>query len=344
MAIVLGACGGGGGSPAPEPPGDTTPPTVTSNAPLGGATDVAWDANVSVVFSELMDEATLTVASFTLEVAGGGAGVTGAVQAAGDQATFLPAADLLGDTEYVATISTAVTDVAGNALALAHSWSFTTVAPEPVPRLGAHALSYHLQGPDQAPITTTMDTTAGSTILVCAARGNLWEHALPTDNMGNSPYVQLGTAHAYTNWPSSGTALYAFPAAQGGAGHVVTLAKPSPTDEVTMAAVEVLDGGVIQDVQWNEVLAAPLTSLSVTTTGPATLVAVWWGDAGIPSDKTATPNNGFTVIDSVLQEGALIQCAVAAKEVEAAGTYDVTWTATPLQGAQLWLVAVQRAP
>jgi hypothetical protein len=32
---------------------------------------------------------------------------------------------------------------------------------------------------------------------------------------------------------------------------------------------------------------------------------------------------------------------VATREVGAAGTYSVTWTATPLQGAQLYLVAVE---
>jgi len=53
------------------------------------------------------------------------------------------------------------------------------------------------------------------------------------------------------------------------------------------------------------------------------------------------PDNGFVVVDSVLAAGALVQCAVAVREVADAGTYDVTWTATPTQGAQLWIVAVQ---
>jgi len=39
--------------------------------------------------------------------------------------------------------------------------------------------------------------------------------------------------------------------------------------------------------------------------------------------------------------GALVQCAVAKKTVSAAGTYNVTWTSTLIQGAQLWLAAVQ---
>jgi hypothetical protein len=79
----------------------------------------------------------------------------------------------------------------------------------------------------------------------------------------------------------------------------------------------------------------------VTTTGPATLVAFWWGDAGAEGQKNATPGDGFTRVDAILDEGSLVQCAVAVRDVDAAGTYSVTWTATPLQGAQLWLVAVE---
>ena len=39
--------------------------------------------------------------------------------------------------------------------------------------------------------------------------------------------------------------------------------------------------------------------VAVTTTGPATHVAFWWGDAGLAS-TTAVPNNGFAVVDSVM--------------------------------------------
>jgi hypothetical protein len=85
-----------------------------------------------------------------------------------------------------------------------------------------------------------------------------------------------------------------------------------------------------------------VTSASVTTTGPATLVAFWWGDAPAQDDpQTAVPDNGFTPVDAVLEPHNLVQCVVAVKNVTAAGTYNVTWTSTPVQGAQLWLIAVQ---
>ena len=95
--------------------------------------------------------------------------------------------------------------------------------------------------------------------------------------------------------------------------------------------------------QHQEVLVAnhPVKSPSVTTSGPAVIIAYWWGDAGASGDKVAVPNNGFTVLESIGASGSLVQCFVAAKTVSGAGTYDVTWTSTPAQGAQLWMVAVQ---
>ena len=138
--------------------------------------------------------------------------------------------------------------------------------------------------------------------------------------------------------------MYACAQARGIGGQVVAVAKPNTNDEVTLTVVEVQGGGVVSDVQWREVLSGqPLTSSSVTTTGPALLVAWWWGDADALQDKTAVPGNGFTVIDAVLVAGQLVQCAVAVRQVDAAGSYNVTWSSTPLQGAQLWLVAVQQA-
>lgn len=215
------------------------------------------------------------------------------------------------------------------------------------PGPGGHALAYYrLESHAETLSTPAMATaTTGSTIVVSVGRGDVAAHAAPTDNRGNGAYAQVGTTHTYTNWPTSGTALYARADAAGGDGHVVTV-PALDHDEVTLAAVEVIagDGGVttIGDVTWREVLAgAPLTASPVTTDGPATLVAFWWGDAGADGDKTAVPDQGFTVVDAILDEGSLVQCAVAVKEVEAAGTYTVTWTATPVQGAQLYLVAIE---
>ncbi|NQT31163.1 MAG: Ig-like domain-containing protein, partial [Deltaproteobacteria bacterium] len=109
---------------------DTTPPTVSSTSPTAGATGVSLDTAVTATFSEAMDASTITTGSFTI------AGVSGSVSynSGTYTATFTPSADLAYDTTYTASLSTAVTDAAGNPMASAYSWRFTTESapPEPV--------------------------------------------------------------------------------------------------------------------------------------------------------------------------------------------------------------------
>jgi len=116
--------------------GDTTPPTVASTSPTNGANGVAIGSNITATFSEAMAAATISTSSFTLAVTGG-ASVSGSVSynAATLTATFDPTADLAYSTGYTATLTTAVTDLVGNHLAIAYSWSFTTAAA-PAPPVG----------------------------------------------------------------------------------------------------------------------------------------------------------------------------------------------------------------
>ena len=217
------------------------------------------------------------------------------------------------------------------------------------PTVGAHTVTnYNLGQNSSLSISTrALNTQAsGSTMLVCIGRGDIGAFTqVPTDNKGNTPYVQLGSTHGYDPlYPDSGTALYAFPSAAGGTGQVVT-ASTFAYDEVTLDAVEIKNGGVIQDFKWNEVLRGnPLTSLSVTTTAPATLVAFWWGDGNQYFVHTAIPEAGFTLLDSLLPLGSYVQTAVATRDVAASGIYNVTWDSGGNEGAQLWLVAVQSVP
>jgi hypothetical protein len=103
---------------------DTTAPTVSSTVPANSATGVAISGNIAVVFSETMDPATVNTATFTLKQ--GTTPVSGAVTSVGSTATFNPTSTLAASTVYTATITTGVKDLAGNALATAKTWSFTT--------------------------------------------------------------------------------------------------------------------------------------------------------------------------------------------------------------------------
>jgi hypothetical protein len=229
-----------------------------------------------------------------------------------------------------------------------------------IPTTGAHTLSFYKvnDGAPASGITTNPINTqaTGSTILALVARQKLTDFTaatIPIDNKGNGPATQIGSTHAYSRWPGSGEALYAWESAVGGNGHTFNAPMPHLNDEITLAAMEVKNGGKIQDYAWNEVLrtppalttSPPHTSLNVTTTGSATLVAIWLGDDG-GTTVTATPaaGSGFTVTDQVLISFNAIETVVATKDVSAAGTYNITWDATPVQGTHLWLVAVQNVP
>jgi hypothetical protein len=111
------------------PPADTTPPTVSSVSPASAATAVSVSTPVTATFSEALNAATVSAASFTLRNAAG-ALVNAAVayNATTRVAMLTPAAALTAQTLYTASVSTAVRDLSGNALATAQSWSFTTAA------------------------------------------------------------------------------------------------------------------------------------------------------------------------------------------------------------------------
>ena len=114
------AAGGGAGKP------DTIAPTILSVTPADMATGVPINANVTTTFSEAMDPKTITAMSFELKQ--GATPVPGAVTYAGTVATMDPVANLAANTSFTATVTTAVTDKAGNALAVKKTWSFKTGA------------------------------------------------------------------------------------------------------------------------------------------------------------------------------------------------------------------------
>jgi len=106
-------------------------PTITFTNPANAAVNVPINKSVNATFSKAMDPTTITNATFTLAVAGGGAPVNGTVayDPASQIATFTPSANLAGNTQYTATVSNMVKDLSGNSLATGaapNPWSFTT--------------------------------------------------------------------------------------------------------------------------------------------------------------------------------------------------------------------------
>ena len=99
---------------------DTTRPTVTLTVPGKGATNVATNTQISAAFSEDMIASTLSSSSFTVANTTLGTAVTGTVSysAVSRTATFKPnGSSLATNSDFTATITTAATDLSGNALA-----------------------------------------------------------------------------------------------------------------------------------------------------------------------------------------------------------------------------------
>lgn len=243
--------------------------------------------------------------------------------------------------------------------------------PKP-PTLGAHTMLTQSDGQGSTPAVTSAVNTqeSGSSLLVLVA-GYANNPGAPTDSYGNL-WKPVGEPVVYNGYDERFNArAYLAIAAHGGKGHTVQVVKEgSPEGEITMPFIEIAHAGKLQDVAqnypspgvtaratnrlmraWQGFKGEPdstnsaLTSGTVTTTGPATLVAVWLGDAYIYS-MSAIPGDGFKVIDSYLQlpPNSAVQAAVAVRQVDGAGTYSVTWHGTPAQGAILWLFAFQAAP
>jgi len=111
---------------------DTSAPTVSSTAPVNGATDVALNASITATFDEAMASATITADTFVV-TSPGPTVVTGtvALDTAGTTATFTPTSALVGSTTYTATITTGATDATGNAVGSDVVWRFTTIETIP---------------------------------------------------------------------------------------------------------------------------------------------------------------------------------------------------------------------
>ncbi len=216
-------------------------------------------------------------------------------------------------------------------------------ASPPTPGLGSSGLTFqdYQDNPPQISVSLSEVQTTGSIVItgLGGEKGNL---TVPSDSAGNS-YTQRGAILLYDTFPDYGNALAYASNARGGQPLVITATKLGvPSDEMTITAVEVTNASRISDFNINYPRAGQLgRSGSVTTTGPAILLAWWWGDGDSSLAHVATPNNGFTVINEILLPGGLVQCCVAYRKVSVAGTYDVTWSMLAQEGAILWLVAVE---
>ena len=112
---------------------DTTAPTVVDMTPSAGSGSAAVAAPVTATFSEALGSASVVASSMELrDAAQAIVPATVGYDVSTHTATLQPQAPLAFDTSYTATVrggSTGVRDLAGNALAASHTWTFTTEGP-----------------------------------------------------------------------------------------------------------------------------------------------------------------------------------------------------------------------
>ena len=100
---------------------------MNSTIPRKSVTGVETNKGLSATFTEAMDPSTISETTFTLSQ--GRTPVSGVVSYfAGRTATFMPRAPLAPNTAFTAAITTGAQDMAGNAMAAARLWRFTTGA------------------------------------------------------------------------------------------------------------------------------------------------------------------------------------------------------------------------
>jgi hypothetical protein len=109
-----------------QTPGDRTPPTIIAVAPAADSMGVDTATTVSATFSEALNASTLNASTVRLHDSAGALVPAGVAYAAAARTAILtPARSLSAGARYTASVS-GVADTAGNALAQARSWSFTT--------------------------------------------------------------------------------------------------------------------------------------------------------------------------------------------------------------------------
>jgi ice-binding like protein/Big-like domain-containing protein len=283
-------------------PSDLTRPQVSMTAPAttipGPTAGVPGNTAISAVFTKSLAPATITGTSFTVTCTAPCVSPVGTVKysVSAKTAVFTPAANLiLGDT-YTATLTTAVTDLAGNALAgnqaplpaaSNYVWTFTAAAPSatgnvsvlstnPAANAGAVCPTSGINATFTVPSGLRMDpTTLTPTTFTVAGPA-------PTSTPVTAASVALdsATGRIATFTPQSAlTAGVTYTATiEGGATGVADLAVPANT--------------MLSNFTWNFTAAAGSACAVPISLGSAAPFGTFGGSAGTTNSGILTVING----------------------------------------------------
>jgi hypothetical protein len=307
--------------------GDTTPPTVVSTSPTSGATGVAVDTVVTATFSEAMDAATITASSFTI------AGVSGSVSynSGTYTATFTPASDLAYDTAYTASLSMAITDVAGNLLASAYSWGFTTGSMPGVVTVSIDAPAGVAPDSD---FTADVDISSVTDFDACQYDVTFDPLVLRLDNVTAGVIGSTTVPVDIYNELNAGTfrVIQNVPGLTGatGSGYLAVLHFHAIGSEGESSAIS-LSNGVLSNIQ-AEAIEAVWTGDTVTiadTLAPTVVSTSPVADAtDVPVTTTVTATFSEAMDESTITTGSFTIAGVVGSVSYNAGTYTATFTPT----------------
>jgi len=284
-------------------PSDVTRPRVSMTVPAttipGPTPGVPANTAISAIFTKNMAPATILGTSFTVTCTAPCVSPTGSVSysAGARTAVFTPAANLtVGDT-YTVTITTAATDLAGNALAgnqaplpgaSDYVWTFTAAAPSPVGNVSV--LSTH-----PAANANTVCPNAGINATFAVPSG------LRMDPTTLTPTTFTVTGPAPASTPVTAASVALDPAT----GRIATFTPQSPLAAgVTYTAT--IEGGAtgVKDlaVPANAMLSKFTWNFTVAAATPACLAPIplrsaasfgtFGGSAGITNSGILTVING----------------------------------------------------
>jgi DNA/RNA endonuclease YhcR with UshA esterase domain len=192
---------------------DTTPPTIVARFPAVNAISVPLSSSIVLTFSEDLQPSTVIPANFTLIGPSGSIGWSGFTYAANTDRLVLTPIAFTSLARYTVTISSGVTDWAGNPLAGSLSWSFTTAT---APEMSAFHGDLHNH-------TSYSDGSLTAATAYATGKANGFDFMAVTDHsyaVDDNEWAQMLQAANDATIPGQFVALRGVEYTQGAEGHI----------------------------------------------------------------------------------------------------------------------------
>ncbi|MEB2774540.1 Ig-like domain-containing protein [Algoriphagus sp. D3-2-R+10] len=308
-------------------------PTVTSTDPVNNATNVALNKTVKAVFSEAMNPATLTAATFTLKQ--GNTAVAGTVTYTGTTASFVPTNPLSVGLVYTGTITNGAKNASGTPLASNYVWTFTTAAAVMAPTVTStdpvsNATNVALNKTIKAVFSEAMNpaTITGATFTVkqgnTAVAGTVTYTGTTASFVPNNPLlaglVYTGTITTGAK-NSSGTAL--------ASNHVWTFTTAAAVVAPTVTSTDPVNTAT--NVALNKTVKAVFSKAMDPATITGTTFTLKQGNAAIAGTVTYAGTTASFVPNIPLMPGLVYTATITTGAKDSSGTAlasNYVWTFT----------------